>query len=160
MFWGNVVGNFCELFIGILMDLVMFVYFDNGENCKGYPNENFGCELFELFMMGVGNYIEWDICEVFRVFIGWMNDVFEFRFDVVMYDDGDKMFFGWIGFFDGEDIIDIVFDMFVVVEFIVLKFYWFFVWEEIDDLMRVRLGVMFCDVDYELCLLLCQIFFF
>ena len=56
-------GSFRDLVVGILKDLAMLVYLDNGENLKDHPNENFGRELLELFTMGVGNYTELDIRE-------------------------------------------------------------------------------------------------
>ncbi len=41
--------------------LAMIRYLDNNDNRKSSPNQNFGRELLELFLLGVGNYTEADV---------------------------------------------------------------------------------------------------
>ena len=151
-------GSFRDLVVGILKDLAMLVYLDNGETLKDHPNENFGRELFELFTMGVGNYTELDIREASRAFTGWTNDVLDFRFDAAQHDFGQKSFLGRTGTFNGEDVIDIILEHPATAEFIAGKVYRYFVREDVTDATHAALGAAFRDGGYELKPLLKQIF--
>ncbi len=158
MLRANARGNIRDLLLGILKDPAMLVYLDNGENVKDHPNENFGRELLELFTLGVGNYTEHDIREASRAFTGWTNDVLEFRFDQTQHDYGTKTFLGRTGLFDGTDIIDIILEQPAAAEFIAAKLYRYFVREELAVELRVELGAILRDRDYELEPLLTRIF--
>lgn len=57
LFCCEVFGNFGMLLYVVVKDLVMFQYFDGVSNCKGWLNENFVCEVMELFMFGEGYYM-------------------------------------------------------------------------------------------------------
>lgn len=88
----------------------MVVYLDLQQSGNGRPNENFARELFELFSLGEGNYTEDDIKEAARAFTGYRQRFGEFYFDRREFDDGSKRVFGRTGRFDGDGIIDLVFE--------------------------------------------------
>ncbi len=54
-------GNVRTLAQAMAIQPAMLRYLDNAENRKNSPNQNFGRELLELFLLGVGNYTEADV---------------------------------------------------------------------------------------------------
>ena len=84
----------------------MIQYLDLQRNVREKPNENFARELFELFMLGEGNYTEADIKNAARSFTGYKTDGTQFRFVARQHDDGVKRIFGKRGNFTGDDVID------------------------------------------------------
>lgn len=91
----------------------MVVYLDLNENRREAPNENFARELFELFLLGEGNYTERDIKEAARAFTGYRvrPALGEFFYAGRQHDDGDKTIFGRTGPFTGDDVIDLAFGL-------------------------------------------------
>ena len=89
----------------------MVVYLDLNQSRRGAPNENFARELFELFVLGEGNYTEKDIKEAARAFTGYRlrPPGREFVFARNQHDDGVKTVFGNSGRFDGDAVIDLAF---------------------------------------------------
>ncbi len=89
----------------------MLIYLDNAENIKSHPNENYARELMELFTLGIGNYTEEDVRESARALTGWTIDrqTGEFTFNARVHDDGSKTFLSRTGNFNGDDIVDIIF---------------------------------------------------
>lgn len=88
----------------------MVVYLDLAQNRAGAPNENFARELFELFVLGEGNYTERDIKEAARAFTGYrLRDGQEFFFAPRQHDSGRKTVFGRTGDFSGDDVIDLAY---------------------------------------------------
>ena len=55
---------------GITRSAAMLRFLDADSNRKGQPNENLARELFELFLLGIGNYTEIDIREGARALTG------------------------------------------------------------------------------------------
>ena len=51
-------GNLRTLAKTMSTQVAMIRYLDNNDNRRTSPNQNFGRELMELFMLGVGNYTE------------------------------------------------------------------------------------------------------
>ena len=139
-------GSFKTLLLEMSKHPTMVYYLDNVDNHRGSINENFGRELLELFSMGVGtdgrdNYTEDDVRAVSRAFTGWNLEptipVFpygrckwRFRYDPTDHDDGEKTFLGKTGRWNGEDIIDILFDQPATARFICRHLYNFFVADE------------------------------
>jgi len=139
-------GNFRTVLIQISKDPAMIYWLDNCENHNGAPNENYGRELLELFSMGVGmdnefNYSEEDVKECARAFTGWTmapqlprypyGDYcwdFEYRSDD--HDDGEKVFLGETGRFNGDDIVDIIIRQPSTARFLARHLYNFFVSDE------------------------------
>jgi uncharacterized protein (DUF1800 family) len=64
-------GDFATLLSATSKTVAMIKYLDGDLNVKGYPNENFGREVMELFTLGIGNYTEQDVKEAARAFTGW-----------------------------------------------------------------------------------------
>jgi uncharacterized protein (DUF1800 family) len=100
-------GGFRELVIASAKDPAMIRWLDSNQNRKGKPNENYARELFELFMLGIGNYSEQDVREAARAFTGWFERNGEFIFVANQHDTGSKTVLGHTGNWDGGDIVDI-----------------------------------------------------
>jgi uncharacterized protein (DUF1800 family) len=87
----------------------MTMYLDLQQSQRSAPNENFARELFELFTLGEGNYTEDDIKQAARAFTGYRQRFGEFIFAPRQHDDGAKTVLGHRGRFDGDGVIDLVF---------------------------------------------------
>ena len=119
-------GNFDRLCKAVSRSPAMVQYLDLQRNVKGKPNENFARELFELFMLGEGNYSERDIKEAARAFTGYKTDVTGFRFIPGKHDVGRKVIFGQKGNYSGDDVIDLALNQPAVRTFLpaeVLRYY-------------------------------------
>jgi Uncharacterized protein conserved in bacteria len=89
----------------------MIGYLDLNRSSKRAPNENFARELFELFVLGEGNYTEDDIKEAARAFTGYRyNPKNGFRLATRDHDNGRKTVFGKTGRFDGDDVVDLAYE--------------------------------------------------
>jgi uncharacterized protein (DUF1800 family) len=102
-------GNFARLLKAVARDPAMLIYLDGAQSFARQPNENFAREMLELFTLGDGHYGEADVKNAARAFTGWFVDRAEmpvFRPD--QHDSGEKTFLGRTGYFDGNDILDIV----------------------------------------------------
>ena len=114
LFRSNALGSFSTLLHGIAKDPAMLVYLDGANSRREAPNENFAREVMELFTLGEatqgGGYTEQDIKEVARAFTGWSveRDDFSFKFRRAAHDIGSKTVLGRSGFFDGDDVLDIL----------------------------------------------------
>ncbi|MFT3870020.1 MAG: DUF1800 domain-containing protein [Nibricoccus sp.] len=89
----------------------MIQYLDLQESKKDAPNENFARELFELFVLGEGNYTEADIKQAARAFTGYRQQFGNFRFAAKQHDTGSKTVFGHSGRFDGDEVIDLAYKL-------------------------------------------------
>ena len=90
----------------------MVVYLDLNQNQRRAPNENFARELFELFLLGEGNYTEQDIKEAARAFTGYRAQLYQgggFRYQPSQHDAGEKTVFGVTGPFTGDEVIDLAY---------------------------------------------------
>ncbi|MFN2461699.1 MAG: DUF1800 domain-containing protein [Candidatus Velthaea sp.] len=106
----SALGNFHELAQAVSRDPAMLLYLDNARSAKAHPNENYARELMELFTLGIGNYTENDVRESARAFTGWsVRRGQGFVFNARQHDDGVKTFLGQTGNFDGNNIVDIIF---------------------------------------------------
>jgi hypothetical protein len=150
LFERHATGNLRDLTIAVAQDPAMLYFLDAQFNVKGAPNENFAREVMELFTMGVGNYTEKDVRECARAFTGWYFEDLEFKVDADKHDDGEKEFLGRRGNFDGEDVIEIIFEQPVTAEYLAEKVYRFIVRDEISPDVRTKLGEVFRDADFAL----------
>ena len=143
MFRRHGLGSYRELLVELAKDPAMIYWLDNNENHKDAPNENWGRELLELFSMGQGNYTEEDVFECSRAFTGWTmkakiprvpynRHLWEFKYKEDDHDDGEKVFLGQRGRFNGEDIIDIIVRQPATARFIARHLYSFFVADEVQ----------------------------
>lgn len=104
-------GTAPELAKAVSRSPAMVIYLDLNQSRKEAPNENFARELFELFLLGEGNYSEQDIKESARAFTGYrvVRQNPEFFFAARQHDDGPKTIFGQTGNFSGDEVIDLAF---------------------------------------------------
>ena len=146
MFRQHGMGSYSNLLLELSKNPAMILWLDNQENHKDSPNENWGRELLELFSMGQGNYTEEDVKEVARAFTGWgVADTipgvgsitynrfpWEFEYRAEDHDDGEKLFLGHRGRYNGEDIIDLIMKHPATTRFVARHLYNFFVGDEVQ----------------------------
>jgi uncharacterized protein (DUF1800 family) len=87
-------------------------YLDLAQSKRTAPNENFARELFELFVLGEGNYTEADIKQAARAFTGYRIDPVtgEFRLARKQHDNDEKTIFGRTARFDGDEVIELSYE--------------------------------------------------
>jgi hypothetical protein len=164
LFRASALGNFRNLMKDVNRDPAMLRYLDGGINVGGNPNENYARELMELFTMGEGRYTEEDIREAARCLTGWTLDEFT-SFDAVFnplyHDAGNKTVLGRTivgrssldGRFEGDEVVDVIFEDEAVSKFICRKLYQAFVYnnpEAVDGDIVNALAQIFRDNDYEI----------
>lgn len=83
LFRRSALGNVRQLAKDMSIQVAMLRYLDNNENKKTSPNQNFGRELLELFLLGVGNYTEGDVESSTAAWTGhgddWESDQYIWR---------------------------------------------------------------------------------
>ena len=137
----HALDTFPNLLVELAKNPAMIYWLDNNGNHRGAINENWGRELLELFSMGVGNYSEDDIKEASRAFTGWTigpkiprlplgRFYWNFEYRPEDHDDGEKIFLGHTGNFDGADIINIIVQQPATARFLCRHLYNFFVADE------------------------------
>jgi uncharacterized protein (DUF1800 family) len=137
----------------------MLAFLNNQQNRKKQPNENFAREVMELFTLGRGNYSEQDIKEAARAFTGWGFDLSgQFVFRKQFHDGGSKTIFGRTGYFDGDDVINMLLENRQTAYYITAKIYRFFVNEQADDDRVRKLADSFYQSGYDIQKLLENIF--
>ena len=126
-------GDFRAFVNAISKEAAMTKYL-NTKQKKQKPNENFARELMELFTLGEGHYTEEDIKESARAFTGYAHNLKgDFVLRKFRHDHGLKTFFGKIGNFSGEDIVDIILEKKQCALFISKKIYKYFANDSIND---------------------------
>lgn len=89
-------GNLRQLAKQMSTQVAMIRYLDNNDNRKSSPNQNFGRELLELFLLGVGNYTEADVEASTAAWTGhtdnWETGAYVWRAD--WHDNTTKTFLG------------------------------------------------------------------
>lgn len=144
-------GNFRELTRAVCYDAAMLLWLDGQVNRSGNINENFARELLELFTMGEGNYTQEDIVAVARCFTGWVTpDGITSVFVPEYHDYGYKVVLGEGGYWDGDDVIDIIFQQDATATYICEKLYRWFVSEYPDPARIAELAQILRDNDYEM----------
>ncbi len=106
----------------------MVIYLDLNQSNRTAPNENFARELFELFVLGEGNYTEQDIKEAARAFTGYRAQAIGdgFRYVPQQHDGSNKTVFGQTGNFTGDEVIDLAYKQDAAAAFVpheLVKFY-------------------------------------
>jgi len=82
------------------------LWLDTIRSSSADPNENFAREMFELFVLGHGNYSEEDVRQAARTFTGWRwTPARGFRVAPRLHDDGTKTVLGHTGNLGGEDVL-------------------------------------------------------
>lgn len=152
-------GNYRAFLHDILRDPAMLLYLDNAKSRKGQPNENLARELFELFTLGEGQYTEQDVKEAARALTGLSlrREDGTFMERPFAHDRGEKTILGETGYFDGDDVVEIVLRREQSAKFITEKLWRrFIVTEPTPDDIR-RLSTHFRANDFELSPLLAEI---
>jgi uncharacterized protein (DUF1800 family) len=146
------------------VDPAMLTYLDNRLNNAGAPNRNFARELFELFLLGVGNYTEADVLASARAWTGHTVDpaTGQHQFRPDRHDAATKTLFGVTAAFDGPDVIDLVFDHPVVrvtcARFLARKLFAFFAHPAPDEPVVAELAAVLLANDFDIAALLRALF--
>jgi uncharacterized protein (DUF1800 family) len=155
----NALSDFKTLLREVSKSAAMLAFLNNQQNRKKQPNENFAREVMELFTLGRGNYTEQDIKEAARAFTGWGFDLSgQFVFRKQFHDGGSKTIFGRTGYFDGDDVIDMLLENKQTAFYITGKIYKFLVNEQVDEVIVRRLAESFYQSGYSITKLLDDIF--
>ena len=160
LFRAHALGNFKHLTQQVLKDPAMMLYLDVQTSKKGKPNENFAREVMELFTLGEGNYTEQDVKEAARAFTGYTvnrlnGNVGHAGFQ---WDGGRKTVLGQTGRFDGEDVIDLLFEQSAAAEYLPSKLWAFFVEDEPPAVIVKDLAGTFRENNFEIEPVLREIF--
>jgi len=143
-------GNFRAMMHEVSRDPAMLVFLNNNQNVKAHPNENYARELMELFTLGIGNYTENDIKESARAFTGWTNQGNLFLARPQQHDAGAKSFLGHTGNFDGDDIVDIIFQQPASSKYIATRLIKFFAVDEPEADIVDQLAAVVRRNDFEM----------
>ncbi|MDR0354048.1 MAG: DUF1800 domain-containing protein [Opitutaceae bacterium] len=130
----------------------MIRYLDLQASKRDAPNENFARELFELFILGEGNYTEKDIKEAARAFTGYRLDKDGgFYFAPKQHDNTPKTVFGQTGAFTGDDIIDLAFRQPAAATFVPREMARFYLSDHpIDENQLAALGAWWAGQKHDL----------
>ena len=103
----NALGSFEQMAQEMATSPAMLQYLSNGVNQKRKPNQNFGRELLELFLLGAGSYAESDVEACARAWTGHNYDraTYSYVFKPTAHDTDLKTFFGVTRNWDGPDTI-------------------------------------------------------
>lgn len=145
-------GNFRAYVKAISRDPAMLDYLNNTQNRKANPNENYARELMELFTLGRDQYTENDIKESARAFTGWSHDGDDYVFNKRDHDEGEKVFMGQRGNFNGDDIIEIILKHKACAPYMASRLWNYFAYEptDSDKEMIESLGNLLRESDWEL----------
>jgi len=75
----HALGNLGDLAKALTVDGAMLRYLDGQDSIASDPNENYGRELMELFLLGIGNYTQADVVAAARSLAGWRIDLVDGR---------------------------------------------------------------------------------
>jgi uncharacterized protein (DUF1800 family) len=91
-------------------DAAMLLYLDGGTSTGSQPNENYGRELLELFMLGLGKYSEADVQAGAKALTGWTIDRRTGRsiFVASRHDNGAQRYLGVDGIHDVDSVVGAV----------------------------------------------------
>jgi uncharacterized protein (DUF1800 family) len=104
-------GTYPAMCHQLSQSVAMARYLNLDRNVKGKPNENLARELFELFILGQGNYTEADIKEAARAMTGYkVRRGTEVILNERQHDAGVKTIFGQKGRFKLEDVVRLCFE--------------------------------------------------
>lgn len=144
-------GPLPELTKGISRDPAMMRYLDLADSKKDAPNENYAREVMELFTLGEGHYSEDDIREAARAFTGYrLTRDGNVRLTPRQHDDGAKTFFGRKGNFNGDDVVDIIFQQLQSAKFLSAKLWTFFAGNPPNAVLNDQLAKTLRENRYQL----------
>jgi uncharacterized protein (DUF1800 family) len=155
----HALGNVHTLVQAMAIEPAMLIYLDNKDNYADEPNQNFGRELLELFLLGVGNYTEQDVDAATRAWTGHHLDeknekAGQYVFKAKYHDNGPKTFFGVTKNWNGPEIIDFLFtdptQRQAVAQFLVRKFWSFFAHPNPPANVVTDLANVFITANFEM----------
>lgn len=123
-------GSYRDLCKAISRSPSMIRYLNLQQSRRNAPNENFARELFELFMLGEGNYTEADVREAARAFTGYREQGLKFRMDQKQHDETSKTIFGKTGKWNGDHVIDLALEQPGALTFMPMEMCRFYLTEE------------------------------
>lgn len=153
----NALGNIRTLVRGITTDPGMLVYLNGQNSNKTAPDENYGRELQELFVIGKGvgaNFTESDVKAAAKVLTGWRNNAakIDSYFDTNRHDTTNKQFSAFYnnkivagksdvnaGNTELNDMLDMLFSNNEAALFLCRKLYIWFVYYEITPEIEVNI---------------------
>lgn len=152
LFRQHALGNVRSLAKAVSRDPAMLRWLDSNANRKASPNENYARELFELFLLGIGNYTEDDVREAARAFTGWFVDqtTLSFQFTPRAHDFGTKTVLGVTGNLDGDDVIDAALAHPAAAPHLARRLVRFFVSDGTDPALVERIAELLRASDWEL----------
>jgi uncharacterized protein (DUF1800 family) len=146
----NAFGNFKDLTKKIIKTNAIIKYLDNNDNKKGKLNENLSRELLELFTLGIGNFTEQDIKNGAKglagLSIGAENAVYKPKFQ----DNEGFEYFGKIGNFKIDEMIDIIFEQPNIPYHITRKILKWFIYDNPSDNLVKYYGDYFKQQNFEI----------
>lgn len=151
-------GNFKTLTKKIIQSNAMVRYLDNVDNKRDKINENLSRELLELFTLGIGNYSEDDIKNGAKGLAG-LNIGEDQAVYKPFWENNDTItYFGKIGKFKADEMIDIIFEQKAVPYLITRKILQWFIYDNPPETLITYYGDYFRKVDFEIKPLLIKIF--
>src|SRR5580704_14051469 len=145
-------GNLRELTRDVSKDAAMLSYLNGAQNVAAHPNENYARELMELFTLGVNHYSENDVRESARAWTGWQvnRKADTVTFDAALHDSGVKTFLGRTGNFNGDDVVDIIFERPQCAKFLAASLLSWFVYNDPEPQLVDSVAAMLRRHDFEL----------
>ncbi|WP_115462789.1 DUF1800 domain-containing protein [Winogradskyella aurantiaca] len=154
----HALGDFRDFINAVSKQASLLKYLNGKQNRKKSPNENFTRELMELFTLGEGHYTERDIKESARAFTGYNHNFKgDFVFRRFHHDSGRKSFLGQSGYYNGEDIIDIILQEKQCAHYICTKLYTYFVNPVANEAHITQMALRFYK-DYDIAQLMHFVF--
>jgi hypothetical protein len=160
LFRQHALGNIRDLTHAVSKDPAMVMYLNGNTNVVAHANENYARELMELFTLGVGQYTEDDVRESARAWTGLRFDRFTQTvwFSDTQHDHGSKTFLGRTGDFNGDDIVDIIFQQPQCARFFASSLLSYFVYNDPEPELIDEVASLLRKHDYELAPVMSAIF--
>jgi uncharacterized protein (DUF1800 family) len=157
LFRSGGLGSFHDLLLSVTKDPAMLLWLNGSQNSKSAPNENYGREMMELFMLGAGRgYSEEDVRQNARALTGFTNnwkkglgDV-DFRYEQSLHDDGTKTIFKQRGQFDWKDSCRLCLTHPDHPSYFITKLWSYFIPEAPDAATQKALELLYVQGDYEI----------
>ena len=144
-------GSAPELTKAVSRSPAMINYLDLQASKREAPNENFARELFELFVLGEGNYTEQDIKEAARAFTGYRQRDNRFVFARRQHDAGSKTIFDHSGNFSGDDVIALAYRQEAAARFLPTELIRFYLTDQaLPEGQIAALGQWWRHTDFDL----------
>ena len=154
----NAFGNFKTLTKKMVQSNAMVRYLDNVDNKREKINENLSRELLELFTLGIGNYTEDDIKNGAKGLAGLNVGEDQATYRKFLENDDVFTYFGKIGKFKADEMIDIIFEQKAIPYLITKKILQWFIYDNPSEDLVTYYGDYFRKVEFEIKPLLNKIF--